>query len=186
MIEVMVKFFVNEKHIKRADQNQKKECHGRRQSSDIVKETKSDNSISITWPSDTALGLLDKKSVETVGKTRNRTTLLDSESLTRNMGHEPLMPLEQSTDAIELDEGSQGLSHAKGSMKPLSDGRLMKKVKGSGIQSTMDKSRKQKSRKSLDITSNGDLFSASDFDLGSRSKIESSIVMQKVCIQPVL
>jgi len=47
----------------------------------------------------------------------------------------------------------------------------------------MDKSRKQKSKKPIDLTSNGDLFSASDFDLGSRSKIDSNTVMQKTNIK---
>ena len=183
MIEVMVKFFINEKHMKRADPDERKEYHSRKQSLKKDKETKSGSNLLNDQQSDPALRISERISTEGARKISDKKIAHDDKPSNRDGKLGAVLHPAKSNEYLGIDEDNISLSRSKGSLKPLSEGSLSNRIKGSGIHRTMEKSRKQKSKKSINLSSNGDLFSTSDLDLGSKNNTGSAEMLLEVCMQ---
>ena len=183
MIEVMAKFFVNEKHLKRSDHGDRKERHGGKPLSTTGKDSKSDSSLSIDLQSEASLRISEKLHNPKSKKHPEKKTVLDSESSSWDTPFSAVLGPTKSLENLGLSENIQSASWSRGSLKPVAEGSLVNKSRSSGIQSTMEKSRKYKSRRPINLNPNGDLFSAGDFELGSRNKNESKTILHEVCIK---
>ena len=175
MIEVMVKFFVNEKPTKGTDRVEKKERSKTRKSSDIGKGM-TEHSLSIEQQFDAALRISDEIATEKARKSSDKKTVQNSESLDIAIGT-ALRP-SKSLDHVGPNDETDGFSipRNRGSLKPLSEGKSMKKIRGSStIQNTADSSRKQKSNKSINLSGNSDLFPTEDLNSGYRKKEQQKV-----------